>query len=58
MSRLLDPKKDGKYPFEYRNSASTDVRATLEKARQRQKEEAESRLRNVIQRNFDKYVLS
>ena len=54
MSRLLDPKRDGKYPFEYRNSASTDVRQTIEKARQRQKEEAAQRLKNVISRRFAK----
>ena len=54
MSRLLDPKKNGVFPFEYRNSSSTDVKATFEKARQKQKEELANRLRNVIQRKFYK----
>lgn len=54
MSRLLDPKKNGAFPFVYRNSSSTDVKATIEKARQKQKEEAAQRLKNVISRRFAK----
>lgn len=30
MSRLLDPKRDGKWPFEYRSAAQTDVGESLE----------------------------
>jgi len=44
MARLLDPKRRGqkKFPFEYRNSANTDVRITWDKARKvRQENEAE-----------------
>ena len=34
---LLDPRrKDGSFPFEYRNSASTDVRETFERIRREQ----------------------
>ena len=42
MSRLLDPKgKDGQFPFEYRDSATTDVRKTWERARlEQQKSQA------------------
>lgn len=38
MARLLDPKKRGqkRFPFEYRNSANTDVRITWAKARDEQ----------------------
>ena len=38
MARLFDPKKDGKYPFEYRDSSSTDVRLTWARAREKKKE--------------------
>jgi hypothetical protein len=33
MARLLDPRRRGqkRFPFEYRNSATTDVRATWDK---------------------------
>lgn len=37
MSRLLDPKgKDGKYPFDYKSSAATDVRETFERIKREQ----------------------
>ena len=39
MSRLLDPKKNGQFPFSYRPAASTDVRLTFEAARKRMEEE-------------------
>jgi hypothetical protein len=29
MSRCLDPKKNGRYPFAYTPSAATDVRKTI-----------------------------
>jgi len=45
MSRLLDPKKNGTFPFEYRNSANTDVRVTWERAK---KEQAAAQLRKVV----------
>ncbi len=43
MARLLDPKKHGqkKFPFEYRNAATTDVRITWNKAREQMKQNAE-----------------
>ena len=31
MSRLLDPKANGKFPFDYKTAAQTDVRATWDK---------------------------
>jgi hypothetical protein len=33
MARLLDPRRRGqkRFPFEYRNSATTDVRATWDR---------------------------
>lgn len=41
MSRLLDPKdKDGKFPFEYRDSTNTDVRKTWDLARRKQQADA------------------
>ena len=49
MARLLDPKKNGVFPFEYRNSSSTDLKETFEKARRKQKEEAAWRLKNAIE---------
>lgn len=56
MSRLLDPKKEGEtdFPFQYTPSVKTDVKTTIERARERQKEEAAQRLKNVIQRRFAK----
>ena len=43
MARLLDPlnKATGKFPFEYRNSANTDVRVTWQRARDAMKQNAE-----------------
>lgn len=35
-ARLFDPmRKDKSFPFEYRNSANTDVRETIQRARER-----------------------
>lgn len=51
MSRLFDKgrKVDGKlkFPFTYRNSSQTDVRATIERVRREQAEREEKRLQNV-----------
>ena len=37
---LLDPKRNGKFPFEYRNSVNTNVAETFERIR-REREAAE-----------------
>jgi hypothetical protein len=39
-ARLLDLPKKGKYPFEYRNAAQTDIRLTWAKERERLEAEA------------------
>jgi hypothetical protein len=42
--RLLDKRRpDGSYPFEYRDSANTDITRTWAKARQRMEEEKAKR---------------
>lgn len=41
MAKLLDPKKNGRYPFQYRKAAETDVRKTFERARREQQKKAE-----------------
>lgn len=46
-SRLLDPKKDGAYPFKYRNSASTDIAKTWAEARARIEKEQQARAAKV-----------
>jgi hypothetical protein len=38
--------------FVYTASHQTDVRKTIERAKEKQKEEAAARLKNVIQRRF------
>ena len=38
MSRLLDPKRDGKYPFDYTPSAQTDLAKTFARVRKEQRE--------------------
>lgn len=43
MARLLDTKVRGSYPFQYRNSAATDVRATIARERMRQGEAKSSK---------------
>ena len=43
MSRLLDPKKNGEYPFKYKSAAATDVKATWEAARKRMEAEKQSK---------------
>ena len=50
MSRLLDPKKDGAYPFRYTNSASTSVKETIERAKRRIEEQKEQERRNLEER--------
>ena len=36
MSRLLDPKdKSGRFPFDYKPAAATDIRETFRKAREK-----------------------
>lgn len=37
MARLSDPKVNGKYPFQYTSSAATDLAATFERVRKRNK---------------------
>lgn len=52
MSRLLEKKKDGKYPFQYRDSASTDVAVTWQRAREqleKDKKECEEKVREIKQ---------
>ena len=46
MSRLLDPKKNGEFPFKWVPSASTDVRETWAKARA--KLEAEKQTKAIV----------
>ena len=43
MARLLDPKKNGQYPFQYRSSAATDVRLTWEAARKQMEANAKEK---------------
>ena len=49
MARLLDPKKNGAFPFEYRSSAATDVRKTFERIREQQRKDLEWRVKNAIE---------
>ena len=47
MSAILAPKRDGRYPFQYRDAAHTDVRLTWERERKRLKALAEQERANV-----------
>lgn len=47
MSSILTPKRDGRYPFVYRNAANTDVAATFRRERERLKALAEAERANV-----------
>lgn len=35
MARLLDKKRGGKYPFQYRSAAETDLKATFARLRRK-----------------------
>jgi hypothetical protein len=39
VSRLLDPKRGGKYPFKYESAATTDIRKTIKREQERLKAE-------------------
>ena len=41
-ARLLDKKINGRFPFEYRNAAATDVRKTFERVREEMKRVADA----------------
>ena len=49
MSALLvDPRrKDGTFPFEYRNSASTDIRETFKRIREQQAAQQQPNVRTL-----------
>lgn len=40
MTKLTDPKVNGKYPFTYTPAAATDLAATFKRVRQRERESA------------------
>jgi hypothetical protein len=46
MSRLLDKKEKGKFPFAYTTSINTDVRKTFEQARAKLSEQ-EKKVTNI-----------
>lgn len=41
MSRLLEKKVNGKFPFQYRNSAETNLAETFRRVKARQKKPAQ-----------------
>ena len=47
MARLLDPKKNGRWPFEYVPSAETDLRSKFRRIQREQKANATERAAKV-----------
>ena len=47
MSAILPPKRGGRYPFQYRNAANTDLAATFRRERERLKALADAERANV-----------
>ena len=48
MRRLLDLKKNGKFPFAYKNSAQTNVADTFRRERERMKDREQAAPRVVL----------